>query len=74
MNRLPYPWGREDQELIALYRELAGLKNAHPALRRGNICFERAGDGVVQFTRACLAETVRCRVDRADGSFSVEPV
>ncbi len=74
MNRLPYPWGREDKELMALYRNLAGLKNAHPALRTGDIRFEKAGDGVVQFTRRCPAETVRCRVDRADGSYSVETI
>ncbi len=74
MNRLPYPWGREDQDLIALYRELAGLKNAHPALRTGDIRFEAAGDGVIQFTRRCDGEAVRCRVDRADGSFSVEVI
>ncbi len=74
MNRLPYPWGREDRELLALYKDLAGLKNAHPALRTGDIRFEQAGNGTVQFTRRCGAETVRCRVDRANGSYSVETI
>ncbi len=72
MNRLPYPWGKEDQDLIALYRELAELKNAYPALRTGDIRFEAAGHGVISFTRRCEQEAVRCRVDRTTGSYSVE--
>ena len=71
MNRLPYPWGREDQQLLALYRELAALKNAHPALRTGDIRFERAEGGVLRFTRRCDSERVLCEIDRAAGTFSV---
>ena len=71
MNRLPFPWGREDRDLQELYRALAGLKNSHPALRTGDVCFEYAGDGRVCFTRRCKTEAVRCQVDRATGDFSV---
>jgi len=69
MNRLPFPWGREDAELQALYRELAAMKRANPALRTGDIRFLEAADGVVRFTRSGGGQTVECSVDRADGRF-----
>lgn len=72
MNRLPFPWGREDRDLQALYRELSALKNAHPALRRGDIRFEWAGGGILRFERRCAAETVFCELVRDTGMFSVE--
>lgn len=69
MNRLPFPWGHEDAELQALYRELAAMKRANPALRTGDIRFLEAADGVVRFTRSGGGQTVECSVDRADGRF-----
>ena len=74
MNRLPFPWGQEDQELLALYRELAEMKNGHPALRTGDVRFERAEDGIIRFVRRCDSEQVVCQVDRATGEFSVTAV
>ena len=71
MNRLPFPWGREDEELQALYRELAAMKNAHPALRTGDIRFLEAAGGVVRFVRGCGEETVECSVDRETGQYRV---
>ncbi len=71
MNRLPFPWGREDADLQALYRELSALRREHPALRTGNVRFLEAGEGVLRFTRAAEGETVECRVSRWDGSFSL---
>ena len=69
MNRLPFPWGREDAELQALYRELAAMKRENPALRRGDIRFLEAADGVVRFTRSGGGQTVECGVDRTDGRY-----
>ena len=34
-NRGPYPWGREDQELLVHYRMLAALRQQYPVLARG---------------------------------------
>ena len=74
MNRLPFPWGREDRELQALYRELAALKNDNPALRVGSIRFLEAGDGVVRFVRAGGGQVVECGASREDGRFWVKPL
>lgn len=74
MNRLPFPWGREDRELQALYRELAELKNTVPALRTGDIRFLEAGGGAVRFVRRTGDQAVECGVDRATGRYWVRPV
>ena len=37
--RMPFPWGREDKELLAHYRALGELRHAHPALKDGEFRF-----------------------------------
>lgn len=36
-NRRPYPWGREDRELVGWFAALGRLRKECPALRRGDI-------------------------------------
>ncbi len=49
-NRRTYPWGRENQELLAHFRTLGQLKK-HPALQTGETEFLEAGYGRVAFVR-----------------------
>ena len=72
MNRLCFPWGRENRELTELYRQLAVLKNAHTSLRRGRIEFLEAGDGRVRFVRTDDTETVECMADAAQQRFELQ--
>ena len=37
--RMPFPWGREDRELLAHYRSLGALRQRHPALKDGSFRF-----------------------------------
>ena len=37
--RMPFPWGREDKELLAHYRALGELRHAHSALKDGEFRF-----------------------------------
>ena len=37
--RMPFPWGREDAELLAHYRALGELRRRHPALKDGDFRF-----------------------------------
>lgn len=69
MNRLPFPWGREDKGLMEFYRQLAALKNAHEPLKRGSIEFLQAGEGRVRFVRRCGGAAVECLADAAKKSF-----
>ena len=36
-NRRTYPWGHEDQEMIAFHRDLIALRHGHPVFRTGSI-------------------------------------
>ena len=69
MCRLPFPWGREDEKLQTLYRELAAMKNSMPALQKGDIRFLRAEDGVLRFVRMGGGQRVECYADRSTGEF-----
>ena len=52
--RRPYPWGREDGELLAFYRKLGRIRCENPVLAQGSfrilahaphaLCFERKND------------------------------
>ncbi|MBQ2767913.1 MAG: glycoside hydrolase family 13 protein [Clostridia bacterium] len=69
-NRLPYPWGREEQELLAHYRRLGALRTSLPALAVGDIDFLDAGEGHVLFTRSTPDETLICAVNVGGGDYS----
>ena len=74
MNRMPYPWGHENRELIELYTETARLKNRYSALRTGSIRFLRADGGVVQFIRENAEQSVLCTADRNTGLCTVSEI
>jgi len=50
-NRRTYPWGREDQALIALHRALAALRRELPVLKRGSVKPLCAGKGFIGYGR-----------------------
>lgn len=60
-----YPWGREDTELRDYYAHLAKLKNELPALREGVVHVERAGQGVLVFTRFGAEDQAMIYVNRS---------
>ena len=45
-NRATYPWGREDEELIAHYRMLAQIRKQYPVLTEGAYRFEAQGEHI----------------------------
>lgn len=69
MNRLCFPWGREDRLLTEFYRQLAALKNGSQPLKKGFTEILEAGDGVFRFARSCGAERVECLCDNRKMSF-----
>ena len=38
-NRRTYPWGNEDQDLLAFHREMIRIRRAHPVLNHGSTRF-----------------------------------
>ena len=49
--RKPYPWGREDQELLAHYRLLGQMRLTHPALNGGTFRVLEVSDHFLAYER-----------------------
>ena len=65
-NRRPYPWGREDGELLGWFKQLGALRKDHPALRRGTIRYVAADGSLLAFARADDGEEVLCVCNAGD--------
>ncbi len=50
-NRRTYPWGREDQGLIDLHRELIWIHKNNEALRTGSFCFLESEERLLCYAR-----------------------
>lgn len=37
--RRTYPWGREDQDMLARYKAMAAMRNGHPVLKTGDCAY-----------------------------------
>ena len=66
-NRRTYPWGHEDQELLAWFKQLGALRKTHPALRRGTIRCVAAEGPLLAFARADDGEEILCVCNAGDG-------
>ena len=72
-NRRTYPWGREDEEILAHFRSLGQLRKEHNALRLGNIQFFTAGDKHIGFTRTYEGRQLRIYCNRSGDNWSIQP-
>jgi len=57
-NRRPYPWGKEDTELLDWYRALGRLRHEHSALRTGSIRYVAGEQDLLGFIRKDEREEV----------------
>ena len=63
-NRSCYPWGREDGELLAFFRQLGRLRASFPELADGAFCVTRCTPQVAAYTRDCGAYSFFVAVNR----------
>ena len=70
-NRRPYPWGREDRELLEHYTRLGKLRSRCEVLRLGDISFFQAGDKHLGFTRSYNGKTVKIYANRSGDSWEI---
>ncbi|HBK03549.1 MAG TPA: alpha-glycosidase [Clostridiales bacterium] len=70
-NRRPYPWGRENTEILDHFRQLGKLRREHPAFRLGDIRFFQAGDRHIGFTRSYAGKTYRVCCNRSADPWEV---
>ena len=62
-NRRPYPWGRENVDLLRHYRNLGLVRREQDALQRGDIGFFHGSDHRLGFTRSISGKTLRVYVN-----------
>ena len=67
-NRRPYPWGREDGELLDWFAALGGLRKSLPPLRRGDIRYLLAEGPRLAFLRSFGGEGVVCALNAGEGA------
>ena len=72
-NRRTYPWGKEDRELVAHFRQLGKLRKQCPALRLGDIDFFKADDRRIGFTRTYGNSKLRIYMNRGSEPWEIAP-
>ena len=70
-SRRTYPWGREDQELLAHFIRLGKLRKECEALRLGDIRFFQAGDQKIGFTRSYNGRQVKVYINRSSDQWDI---
>ena len=70
-NRRTYPWGREDAELLAHFRQLGRLRKEQACLRTGDISFFRSKEGQVGFTRRLGGKALRVYLNRSEQNWEI---
>lgn len=64
-NRAGYPWGREDQDTLAIYRNAIALRKEYPFFVDGDFETMSFGDDVFGFTRMGKKEGATVLVNRS---------
>ena len=70
-NRRTYPWGQEDEAILAHYRALGQLRKAQPALRQGDIAFFQAGGDRIGYVRALDGSAVRVYINQSSAPWAL---
>ena len=65
-NRGTYPWGGEDTDLLAWYRQLSAARRGCAALAEGDFRPVESGEDVVCFSRHSEGGGLLCAVNRSD--------
>lgn len=63
--RMPFPWGRENGELLAHYRLLGKLRRAHSAFAGGDFRITAHDCGLFAYIREDANETIHIALNRA---------
>ncbi len=61
--RRPFPWGRENKELLEHYRTLGKIRNEHPVFIDGDFKLEKAEGGVLVYSRSGRGEHIKIMVN-----------
>ena len=66
LNRGTYPWGQEDEALLAFFRQVGKLRQTRPSLQRGEIRYLYAQGGGLVIERRCGGERTVTALNAGD--------
>ena len=70
-NRRTYPWGNEDQTLLAHFKALGKLRKDYAALREGNIQFFRYDSGKLGYSRELAGKKLQICINRSQERWEI---
>ena len=70
-NRRPYPWGKEDPDLLGHYRSLGQLRQQEETLRVGETEFFHAEGGRLGFARSLGDRTLKIYVNHSSSQWEL---
>jgi len=73
-NRRTYPWGRENQQLLAFYRDVIALHKEHPALRTGSLKLLYKDYNVLAYGRFDEEEQIIVLINNRQEAYHMEVV
>ena len=65
-NRMPFPWGREDADLLAHYRTLGALRKKYAVYREGDLLLLHLDHNLLVFARSGRGGIFLTAVNRSD--------
>ena len=71
MNRMPYPWGREDEELLDAYRAVGKLREKHDALGFGDFSLLHLDESLLVYRRKIGNSAVVTFINRSQNNIAV---
>ena len=63
--RRPYPWGKEDRELLDFYRLLGNIRASNGCFKNGSFVAECIGENIIKITRENEQSRILTAVSRA---------
>ncbi len=69
--RRTFPWGDENDRLLAFYQRLGIIRSQRKSLQDGDMEYLAANEGYLCFARTSGDETTVCAINRSDESLSV---
>ena len=64
--RMPYPWGREDKELLRFYTKLGQIRKTNDVFRDGEFAVECVNGGFIAYSRRSATEKIVVAINRSD--------
>ena len=71
MNRMPYPWGKEDPELIEAYKKIGSFRRSNDAFKKGALKVFYFDKNLMIYKRKHSKRPVYLFINRSQSSFEI---